>query len=240
MKRAISVLAAAMMLTVPMALAGPSPAAAGETVTIHTKERGSEKPALYACYTLTDLPGGDRVDGGLGRFCDGSSFDADGTANGTVVVATSAECDPCRVEQGLPDKPDGTPTDYLVEPAQERSPSAPFTFRNFLKPYLVVSVRDAKTKKPVKGACIAVVDLGQGGTDFSACDGTLVNGQGDQDGRKNGKIRSSRLPNAGAFRVDNRSPYPAGYRKAKSVKVSAGPAETGEFEAVAIKPRPRR
>ena len=139
----------------------------------------------------------------------------------------------------MPKNPDNSAIDYLPEPSQDGAFAQTYIFENFLKPYLVVTARDAKTGKLVKGACIGIHDNVEGGNDFAGCDGKLVNGHGDQDGRKNGKIKTIRLPNTGDFTIVNTSPFPNGYRAAKPRSVSAGPAEAGEFVPVTIKLRPR-
>jgi hypothetical protein len=236
MKRAVAVLAVLMMLAGPLAIAVPQAAGAGEPITIFTQERGSLKPALYACYSLTDLPGGSSgaSGGGQGRFCDNGQ-DGDASADGKVIATPSGECDPCRVTQGLPAKPDSTPPDYLLQPYQDGPSGATFTFRNFLKPSIVVTLQDAKTGKPVKGACIAVGKEGQGG-ELAACDGDRANGRGDLDGKKNGKIKTARLSTTGNYLVVN-TIAPAGYGKAKTIAVSTGPAKTGEFEKATLKLR---
>ena len=226
MKRVVSGLALVAMLIVPFGLARPQAAAAAGTITVETKERGSEGPALHACYTVADLNDSGGFNGGVGGACDKD----DGAVDGTTVVSV-APCSPCRVSQGLPDKPNGQPTDYLPEPPQTGAEGQTFTFRNFLKPYLVVTASDAKTGKQIEGACIAVVNVDLGGGAFGGCDG----GTSDRDGQRNGKIETPRLAHAGTFRVDQKSPPPAGYVLGASVEVVADPAQTGEFEAVTIK-----
>lgn len=236
MKRVAIVLALVAVLAMPVALVGPPAAEAAGTITVVTKERGSGGPARYACYTVEDLRDDGGGNGGVGGACD----DADGSADGTTTVNLLGPCSPCRVSQSLPDLPDDSPTPYLREPSQVGAEGQTFTFENFLKPFLVVTARDLKTGKLVKGACIAVVDLDQGGADYAGCDGTLVNGHGDQDGKRNGKIKTTRLPNTGNFRVQVKTPFPTGYRNGPSVKLVAEPATTGEFEAVTIKLRRAR
>lgn len=238
MKRAASVLVVLAALAAPVAWRAPAASGAGAPVTIRTTERGSGAPAPYACYALTDLPGGAASGGGQGRFCD-NGLNGDDAADGTVVATPSGECDPCRVTQDLPAKPGGVPTEYLLEPPQEGPSGGTFTFANYLKPYLVVTARNAKTGKLVKGACIAVGKQGQG-ADLGACDGDRAGGLGDQDGLRNGRIVTRRLSTTGDYVVVNKSPFPRGYRAARPVTVSAGPAETGQSEAVVIRLRPTR
>ena len=237
MRRTVSVLAVLALLAVPLGLARPAAVAAAGTITVETKERGSEGPALHACYSVADLTESGGFNGGVGGACDGD----DGAADGRTVVNLKLPCSPCRVSQGLPDKPDGRPTDYLPEPPQTGAEGQTFTFRNFLKPYLVVTTLDARTGQRVEGACIAVVDVDRGGGAFAGCDGTLVNGSGDQDGQRNGKIQTTRLHNTGNYRVDQKSPPPPGYVLGASVDAAADPAQTGEFEAVTVTvpPAPR-
>ncbi len=150
MRRVVPAMALVAMLVVPFGLAGPPAASAQGTITVETKERGSEEPALYACYNVQDRSNGSGT-GAVGAACDGD----DGLIDGTTVVTVS-NCNPCRVSQSLPDKPDDQPTDYLLEPFQDGSEGDTFTFRNFLKPYFVVTARDSRTGNPVKGACVAV------------------------------------------------------------------------------------
>jgi hypothetical protein len=229
MKHTVSLLAILMMLAMPAALAGPIPAEAAESpITIFAEERGSSRPARYACYTLTV-----QGQGGRGAGCD-DGLNGD-VADGKVVITPTGECSPCIVTQSLPDKPDDSRTDYLPEDPQVTQPGGTVTFRNFLKPYIVVTIIDAKTGKPVKGACIGA---GPEGEVFSlaACDGNANGGDADQDGKTNGKIKTRRLDKPGIYTVANTF-VPAGYRKAKSVTLSAEPAKTGEFEQHTFKLR---
>ncbi len=220
-----------VLLAGPVALVVPR-AAAAETMTIITTERGSGNPALHACYTVADLNNG-QVNGGVGGSCDGN----DGTADGTTVVTLLGPCDPCRVTQGLPNKPNNQPTDYLLEPSQEGNSSQTYTFTNFLKPYIVVTMINVKTGKKFKGACIGLSQPGVSGSGSRICDGNPGGGDADQDGRKNGKITTKRLPTPGGqpviltYEVAGSTP---GY-KAKAVTLEAEPAETGEFEKAALK-----
>ncbi len=250
MKRAVSVLAVLTMMAVPMAWPGQPAAGAGDPVTIHAVERGSNNPVLYACYTLTDLNNG-TPNGSPGGGCDGKVGDDDGVVNGTVVVSPGGECDPCRVTQSLPPQPAGTPhngpkpvggSSYLLElPAYKDGPSGgTFTFRNFFKPYIVVTMINVKTGKPFKGACIGVSRPGVSGTGMGICDGNSNGGDADQDGRTNGRITTKRLPTPEGnavpltWKVAGSTP---GY-KARAVTVEAEPAKTGEFEKVTLKLRP--
>jgi len=223
-----------VMLAGPAALVVPRAAEAADTITIFTKERGSLKPALYACYTVADLNESGGFNGGVGGACDGN----DGTADGTTVVNLTGPCDPCQVTQGLPDKPNDQPTDYLLEPAQVGSSSQTYTFKNFLKPYIIVTMINTKTDKPFKGACIGLSQPGVSGSGMRICDG-VPNG-GDQDGRTNGKIKTKRLPTPDGkpatltYKVAGSTP---GY-KAKAVTLQAEPAKTGEFEEATLKFRP--
>ena len=237
MKRVVLVVTVLTLVIVPLGLARPPAAAAADTITILTKERGSEGPALYACYSVEDLTDAGTGNGGVGAACDGD----DGTVDGTTRVPV-APCDPCRVSQGLPDRPNDQPTDYLLERPQVGGAGQTFTFRNFLKPYVVVSAVDARTGNRVLGACIVVADVDRG-SGVGGCDGA----SSDRDGRRNGKIQTPRLNNAnyldgtGNHRVDQTSPAPAGYVLGASVEFVADPARTGEFEAVTVKlpPAPR-
>ena len=139
-KRAVAVLVVLMMLALPVMGAGTPVVTAADTITIVAMERGSDKPALYTCYSLQDLAGGNSSGGGQGTACDGNSNDGDGVANGTVIVTTppTGECNLCRVTQSLPPQPAGTDYNgpkpvsgsiYLTEQPQEgtapakRSPS---------------------------------------------------------------------------------------------------------------------
>jgi hypothetical protein len=220
-----------VLLAGPTALVVPRTAKAAEALTIVTKERGSGNPALHACYTVADLRDDGGFNGGVGGACDGH----DGTADGTTVVTLLGPCSPCRVTQGLPDQPNDQPTDYLLEPSQEGSSGQTYTFENFLKPYIVVSMINAKTKKKFKGACIGVSRPGVAGTGMRICDG-VPNG-GDQDGRKNGKITTKRLPTPDGkpatltYEVAGSTPGFA----AKAVTLEAEPAKTGEFEKATLK-----
>ena len=112
-RRIVQLLMVLVMLAGPVALIVPRAAEAADTITIVTKERGSLKPALHACYTVEDLRDDGGGNGGVGGACDG----ADGAADGTTVV-TVAPCSPCRVTQHLPAQPNHQPTDYLLEPQQ--------------------------------------------------------------------------------------------------------------------------
>jgi hypothetical protein len=187
-KRAVAVLVVLMMLAVPAALMVPRGADAAETITIFTQERSSMQPALYACYNVADLRDDGGFNGGVGGACDGT----DGTADGKTMVTLLGPCSPCRVTQSLPVKPNDQPTDYLLEPSQQGSSSQTYTFTNFLKPYIVVTMINVKTGKMLKGGCIGVERPGVPGTGMRICDG-VPNG-GDQDGKKNGKIKTKRLP----------------------------------------------
>ena len=228
MKRTVSVLAVLTLLAVPLGLAQPQSTVAAGTIRIETRERGSEGPALHVCYSVEDL-----TDAGT------SNDGVDGTT--VVRLLGIGTCSPCRVTQKLPTQPNNQPTDYLLEPPQTGEAGQTFTFHNFLKPYLVVTAFDARTGQRVEGACIAVEDLDQGGTDFGGCDGDKPGGAGDQDGQRDGRITTRRLPNVGNFRVHQKSPPPSGYVLGASVDVAAKPAQTGEFEAVTVKvpPAPR-
>lgn len=230
MKRMVSVLAVLTLLVVPLDLARPSTAAAGSTMTILTKERGSGDPALYACYSVEDLTDAGTGNGGVGGGCDGD----DGAADGTTLLTGLAPCDPCRVTQKLPDQPDDQPTQYLLEPQQVGGAGQMYTFANFLKPYLVVTALDARTGVRVPEACVAVADVDRGGAVFGGCDGQ----PSDRDGRRDGKIETPRLPHAGNYRVDQKSPPPPGYVLGASADVAADPATTGEFDAVTVKVPP--
>lgn len=236
MKRALAVLAVLAMLVVPAVLTVPRAVEAqAQSITIHTKELGSLKPALYACYTLTDLNLGE-PNGGSGKNCDNGQ-NGDAEADGMVVVTLLRECSPCRVTQSLPEKPDSTPPDYLLEDPQITEPGGTLTFKNYLKPYIVVTMIDAKTGKPFKGACVSVSRPGVGGTEVGGCDGNPGGGTADQDLRKNGKLRTKRLstpsgdPVTLTYRVVGNTP---GY-KARAITVSAEPATTGESEKVTLK-----
>ena len=220
----VSMLLAA--LAVPLGLANPPAASAAGTITVGTKERGSEGPALYACYSVEDLTDAGTGNGGVGAACDGD----DGAVDGTTRVRV-ADCSPCRVSQSLREKPNNQPNDYLLEPSQTGAEGQTFVFRNFLRPYLVVTAVDAQSGKPLEGACIAVEDRDRGGTSFGGCDGNAASGLGDQDGQRDGRITTRRL-NTGTYRVHQKSPAPAGYLLGAAVDVTADPAQTGEFEAV--------
>jgi hypothetical protein len=233
MKRVIWLLTIVVMLAGPVVLVVPRAAEAADTMTIFTQERGSLKPALYACYTIADLENG-QFNGGAGGGCD---ID-DGPADGKTIVNLTGPCDPCLVTQGLPDKPNDQPTDYLREEPQTGSQGQTYTFTNFLKPYFVVTMINVKTGKPFKGACIGLSRPGVGGFGMRICDG-VPNG-GDQDGRKNGKIKTKRLgtpsqePETLTYEVAGSTP---GY-KARAVTKQAEPAETGEFEKATLRFRP--
>jgi len=230
-KRVVAVLVILMMLALPAAFMVPRGADAAETITIFTKERGSVKPALYACYTVADLNNG-QFNGGVGGSCDAN----DGTADGKTVVNLTGICDPCRITQKLVDKPNDQPTDYLLEPAQDGSSSQVYTFKNFLKPYIVVTMINVKTGKPFKGACIGLSRPGVPGTGSRICDGNPGGGDADRDGRVNGKIKTKRLPTPDGrpvtltYEVAGSTP---GYT-ARAVTLKAEPARTGEFEEVTI------
>lgn len=231
MNRAIVLSALLVILAAPLALVHPQPAAAAGTITVITVERGSGKPAPYAKYCVSDL----REDGGLNGGV-GCATDTDGDGTTHVQVAP---CDPCHVAQALPEQPDGQPTDYLLEEPQITSLGGTLTFRNFLKPYFVVTLRDAQTGNLVKGGCILMSRPNVGGSGFGACDGNPNGGNADRDGRKNGKIRTARLPTPDGrpatltYKVENTTPW----YTARSVKESAEPATTGEFETVTLKLR---
>ncbi len=234
MRRTIALLTMAALLAIaafPLGLVAPQSARAAGTITVNTVERGSGNPAPYAKYCVEDL-----TDSGTGNGGVGCATDTDG--DGTTVVEV-APCDPCRVTQALPEQPNGQPTDYLLEEPQLTSVGGTLTFNNFLKPYIVVTIRNAKTGKLVKGACIGVSRPNVAGTGFGVCDGNPNGGNADRDGRKNGKIRTARLPTPDGrpatlnYKVENKTP---GF-KAKSVTVSAEPAKTGEFETVTLKQR---
>ena len=234
MTRAFLVLAVLLMLVVPTALAVPRAVEAAESpITIFTKERGSLKPALYACYTLSV-----QGQGGRGAGCDNGSG-GDEAADGKVVITPTGECGSCVVTQSLPDKPDGSYTDYLLEDPQITAPGGTLTFKNYLKPYMVVTLRNAKTGKLVKGGCIMISRPNVGGSATAACDGNANGGNADRDGRKNGKIKTIRLATPGLepvtlnYRVESTTPW----YTAKAVTVSAEPATTGKFEAVTLKLR---
>lgn len=221
---------AVLLLTLligPLGFARPSAVGAQGTVTIVTTERGGGGPALYACYSVEDLTDAGTGNGGVGSNCDGD----DGAADGTTQVILLGSCDPCRVTQKLPNQPDHQPTSYLLEPQQIGTAGQTYTFGNFLKPFLVVNVVDARTGGRLLGACIAVADLEQGGGAFGGCDGA----PSDLDGQRDGRIKTYRLAHAGTYRVDHKSPPPAGYVLGASLEVIADPALTGEFEAVTIK-----
>ena len=213
MRRAPTSIALLAALALPLGLAAPPAARAADTITVVTKERGSEGPALYACYSVEDLTDAGTGNGGVGAACDGD----DGTVDGTTRVPV-APCDPCRVSQHLPEKPNDQPTDYLLEPAQVGGAGQTYTFRNYLKPYVVVSAVDARTGNRVLGACVVVADVDRG-SGVGGCDGA----PSDRDGRRNGKIQTPRLNNAnyrdgtGNHRVDQTSPAPAGYILGASV-----------------------
>lgn len=234
MKRTILLTMAALLAIaiVPIGLVAPQSARAAGTITVVTKERGSEgRPAPFVKYCVEDL-----TDSGTGNGGVGCSTDTDG--DGTTQIDVGP-CDPCRVTQSLPEKPDGSYPDYLLEEPQLTQIGGTLTFNNFLKPYIVVTLRNAKTGKLVKGACIGVSRPNVGGTGFGVCDGNPNGGNADQDGRKNGKIKTVRLPTPGLepvtlnYKVENKTP---GF-KARAVTVSAEPAETGEFETVTLKLR---
>ncbi len=227
--RMMTVLTLLAALAVPLGVTNPPAASAAGTITVETKERGSEGPAPYACYTVEDMSNG-TGNGAVGGACDG---DGDGT---TVVPV--GDCDPCRVSQSLPEQPNGQPTDYLLEQPQTGAVGQTFTFWNFLKPYFVVTTVDARTGQRVPGACIGVQDLDAGGAPFAGCDGNAAGGAGDQDGLRDGRITTRRLPHAGNYRVNQGSPPPAGYLLGASADVVAEPAQTGESEAVELKLQP--
>ncbi len=219
--RAIVLSALLALLVAPLALLHPQPAAAASTMTIVTKERGSGKSIPHVCYGVRDMERGGDVAGG----CDD---DGDGT---TVLTTDGAGCSNCRIGQSLRDDPNtGLPTEYLSEPFQFGGFNQTYTFENFLKPYLVVTARDARTGDRVAGACITVANVDQGGASFGGCDG----GTTDEDGERNGKIATPRLTRAGNYRVDQKAPFPAGYVQGASVPVAAKPALPGEFENVTI------
>lgn len=226
--RAIALPALLALLVAPLALVQPQPTAAEEsTMTIVTVERGSGKPVRNACYTVADISG---VPFGVGGACDRD----DGNSDGTTIVRSTDPCDLCRVHQGLGDNGDNPPVDYVPAPDQEGGFGQTYTFKNFLKPPLVVTAVDAKTGDPVKGACVVVSDVS--GVPFAVaggCDG----GPTDQDDRRNGKFETPRL-NPSKYRVDQKSPPPSGYSLgAKSVTFRADPVVRGKFEAVTIKLR---
>jgi hypothetical protein len=229
----VRVLAVLVVLAGPVALVVPKAAEAAETITIVTKEQGSGNPALHACYTVADLNNG-QFNGGVGGACDGN----DGTADGTTVVNLTGPCDPCRVTQGLPDQPNDQPTDYLREPDQQGTSSETYTFTNFLKPYIVVTMIKANSGKKFKGACIGVSQPGVAGTGMRICDGNPGGGDADKDLKVNGKIKTKRLPTPGnqpvtlTYEVDGSTP---GYEAKKAVTLQAEPAETGEFEKATLK-----
>jgi hypothetical protein len=231
MKRTLLVLAVLTLLVVPLSLARPRAAgAATSTMTVVTTERGSGAPVANACYSVQDLIRG----GGIAAACDRD----DGASDGTTTLTSTDPCSSCRVRQSLPDDPvTGLPTDYLLEPSQDTGFGGSVTFQNFLKPYLAVTARDARTGAVVPGVCIAVQDLDHGGGPTGGCDGDTS----DADGRRNGTITTKRLAHAGNYRVNQKSPPPTGYVLGPSVDVVADPAATGEFEAVTIQvpPAPR-
>lgn len=231
LKRAIVLSALLAILAAPLALVHPQPAAAAGTITVNTIERGSGKAAPYAKYCVADL----RDDGGFNGGV-GCATDTDG--DGTTIVEV-APCDPCHVTQALPEQPNGQPTDYLLEEPQITFIGGSLTFRNFLKPYFVVTLRDARTGNLVKGGCILVSRPNVGGSGIGACDGNANGGNADRDGRKNGKIKTIRLstpdgrPATLDYRVENKTPW----YTARSVTESVEPAKTGEFETVTLKLR---
>lgn len=227
MKRVILSITVLMLLAGPLTLAPTPSVSAASQMRIETKERGSGNPIPYACYTVADLIRG----GGIGT----NHCDEDG--DGTTIITSDDPCTSCRVGQSLPDDPNtGLPTNYLLEPSQDGGFSATYTFENFLKPYLVVTARDARTDKLIEGVCIAIADVDQGGAAAGGCDGAAS----DLDGQRNGKIETKRLGHAGNYRVDQ-TVVPAGYLKGPAQSVIAEPSLPGEFHAVAITviPKPR-
>lgn len=231
MRRTIALLTMAALLAIaafPLGLVAPQSARAASTITVETVERDSGDPVPYACYTVADLNENGNFNGGVGGDCD---EDGDGTTQVDV-----APCDPCRVTQGLPDQPNDQPTDYLLEPDQEGgADKTAYTFRNFLKPFLVVTVKDARTGKLVEGACISVAPPGGGGV-AGGCDGDAA----DLDEQSNGKVQTKRVLD-GDYNV-TLTRVPTNYvDNDPSQLVTAEPAKTGEFESVTfnVKPKPK-
>lgn len=238
MRRLVLLATMLSLLIVPLSLALPQTAGAQSSpLVIHTVERGSGAPVLYVCYGVRDLGRG----GDIAGACDQD----DGNADGTTTLTTGwPECSNCRISQSIRENPNtGLPLDHLREPPLEGVSwsGGPYTFQNYLKPFLVVSAVDATTGALVPGACINVGNLSRGGGVGGGCDGDSF----DQDNARNGMFKTKRLnlayPYVGPenFRVSQTSPPPPGYELGARVDTAAGPAETDEFVHVILPLTPK-
>ncbi len=82
----------------------------------------------------------------------------------------------------------------------------------------MITTVDAGTGARLKGACYNIADTSHGGGLGKHCDGQLVNGFGDQDGRRNGVVVTKTLPVGHTYTIDQAT-APAGYRLAVADKL---------------------
>jgi hypothetical protein len=179
-------------------------------VTAHDARTGAVVPGV--CIAVQDLDRG----GGAAAGCDGDAHDADGQRNGTITTKRLARAGNYRVNQTSPPPAGyvrGPSVDVVADPAATGEFEA-VTIQVPPAPRIVITTVDKRTGARIKGACYAISDRSHGGGLGTLCDGQRNGTFGDQDGVKNGVIRTQPLPVGHTYLLDQ-TKTARGYRIAR-------------------------
>lgn len=225
MLRATMIVVLLAGLILPLSATTARPAAAAATMTFNAVDIDAGGPARGACYSASDLVRG----GGIGSACDWH----DGTNDGTTTITSNDPCSSCRFTQSFPDDPDtGQPTIYLPAQPFDQGFGGSVIVGVRAKPYIIATIRDAKSGNLLPGVCITVQDLDRGGGAAAGCDGAPT----DLDGARNGRITTKRiLP--GNYRV-HQGTVPPTHLKGAPVDVTTTPGVVARVELL-VPRRPR-